>query len=242
MVNVVDLKVTHLGSTYGDLFAMEELTGDPHYEQFNRLGSEHLMEFAGRSCYQSFHRPNPYTEDIGDYLTHIIEQGHESVLEHASVSFYIEGVSRSLTHELVRHRHFSYSQLSQRFVDESDLDIVLPPAAGIDTLEGQAIYSTAESCEYDYRRLVKELQETRGLPRKQAREAARAVLPNCTETKIVVTGNHRAWRDFLKKRLAPGADAEIRRLAETVLDKLSRDYPEIYQDIQELKEEHSKEN
>jgi len=73
---------------------------------------EALVEFAGRACYQSFHKPNPKTASNEGYLAHILETGHGSVLEHASVSIYITGVSRSFTHELIRHRHFSFSELS----------------------------------------------------------------------------------------------------------------------------------
>src|SRR5690242_2070720 len=79
-------------------------------------GGQALVEFAGRACYQSWSKPNPKTATNAAYLQHIIDVGHFSVLEHASVSFYITGISRSCTHELIRHRHFSYSQLSQRFV------------------------------------------------------------------------------------------------------------------------------
>src|SRR5690554_948865 len=73
--------------------------------------SDLLAEFAGRSCYQSFHKPNPKTEANHDYLRNILNQGHFSVLEHASATFYVTGVSRALTHELIRHRHLSYSEL-----------------------------------------------------------------------------------------------------------------------------------
>src|SRR5262249_12043524 len=81
-------------------------------------GGQALAEFAGRACYQSWRKPNPSTATNAGYLRHILEVGHMSVLEHGSVSFYITGISRSLTHELIRHRHFSYSQLSQRSVPQ----------------------------------------------------------------------------------------------------------------------------
>ena len=173
---------------------------------------------------------NPATEKNRDYIRNIIDQGHESVLEHGSVSFYITGVSRALTHELVRHRHFSFSQLSQRFVNEDEAAMVIPPALegnnpGIATL-GYTFNEALES----YKELVQVLQD-QGLPRKQAREAARAVLPNCTETKLVITGNHRAWREFLKKRLDPAADAEIRRLAEMIRDHLKEVAPSMYEEF-----------
>ena len=90
-------------------------------------GGQALVEFAGRACYQSWSKPNPKTATNAGYLQHIIDVGHFSVLEHASVSFYITGISRSCTHELIRHRHFSYSQLSQRYVPENESQIVVPP-------------------------------------------------------------------------------------------------------------------
>ena len=89
-------------------------------------GGQALAEFAGRACYQSWNKPNPATATNAGYLRHILEVGHLSVLEHGTVSMYLTGVSRSLTHELIRHRHFSYSQLSQRYVPERDAAIVEP--------------------------------------------------------------------------------------------------------------------
>ena len=88
---------------------------------------ERLAEFAGRLCYMS--QRNPASRTTRDYLENIKKQGHGSVLEHANYSLLLEGVSRSLTHELVRHRAgFAFSQLSQRYVDESDANFVVPPA------------------------------------------------------------------------------------------------------------------
>src|SRR5882757_10118425 len=89
-------------------------------------GGEALAEFAGRACYQSWKKPNPSTATNAGYLRHILEVGHLSVLEHGSVTFYLSGISRSLTHELIRHRHFSYSQLSQRYVPEKRAAMVEP--------------------------------------------------------------------------------------------------------------------
>ena len=96
---------------------------------------ERLAEFAGRLCYMS--QRNPASRTTRDYLENIKKQGHGSVLEHANYSLLLEGVSRSLTHELVRHRAgFAYSQLSQRYVDESEASFVMPPAIiGDDALE-----------------------------------------------------------------------------------------------------------
>src|SRR5690606_12172995 len=88
--------------------------------------AEALIEFAGRGCYQSWGNPSGKTNR--EYVQHLCRQGHFSVLEHANITVAIRGVSRAFTHELVRHRHFSYSQLSQRFVDESEARFVIPPA------------------------------------------------------------------------------------------------------------------
>src|SRR5690348_13988346 len=89
-------------------------------------GGEALAEFAGRACYESWHKPNPATATNAGYLRHILDVGHLSVLEHGTVTVYLRGISRSLTHELIRHRHFSYSQLSQRYVPERDAAFVEP--------------------------------------------------------------------------------------------------------------------
>src|SRR5919202_1745131 len=95
-------------------------------------GGQALAEFAGRACYQSWSKPNPSTATNAGYLRHILDVGHLSVLEHGVVTFYITGISRSLTHELIRHRHFSYSQLSQRYVPERDAKMVEPDVIAAD--------------------------------------------------------------------------------------------------------------
>ena len=116
-------------------------------------GGEQLAEFAGRLCYMSQH--NPAKRETREYLENIKKQGHGSVLEHANYSILLEGVSRSLTHELVRHRAgFAYSQLSQRYVDESEASFVVPPAiAGDEALEG-AWRAQIESAQSTYVALV----------------------------------------------------------------------------------------
>lgn len=186
-------------------------------------GAELLLEAAGRSCYQSWHNPAGRTNH--EYIASIIRQGHGSVLEHADYSLYLRGVSRALTHELVRHRAgCSYSQLSQRYVDSSDIAFVVPPALmGDDSL----LEVWAEACRASlaaYVRLVEGLDE-RIADRKRKRECARAVLPNCAETHIVMTANVRAWRHILALRGSEHADAEIRRLMAVILGVLSDTVP-----------------
>jgi thymidylate synthase (FAD) len=198
---------------------------------------ERLAEFAGRLCYMSQH--NPASRSTRDYLENIKKQGHGSVLEHANYSLLLEGISRSLTHELVRHRAgFAYSQLSQRYVDESEACFVVPPAvAGDESLEG-AWRAQIESAQAAYVALVAQLMERYGWVadkihrRKMAREAARGVLPNSTETKIVVTGNARAWRTMLELRSSEGAELEIRRMAIATLRVLQREAPGFFSDFE----------
>jgi thymidylate synthase (FAD) len=199
-------------------------------------GGERLAEFAGRLCYMS--QANPAKRPTREYLDNIKKQGHGSVLEHANYSLLVEGVSRSLTHELVRHRAgFAYSQLSQRYVDESKAAFVVPPAViGEEQLEA-AWRQQIESAQATYVTMVEQLMERYGWVadrvhrRKMAREAGRAVLPNATETKIVVTGNVRAWRTMLELRSSEGAEMEIRRFAVATLRLFQREAPGFFSDF-----------
>ena len=207
--------------------------------------AQQLVEFAGRACYQSWEKPNPATAKNADYIARTLhEQKHFSIAEHATATFYITGVSRALTHELIRHRHLSYSQLSQRFVDEKDAKVVLPPAIRDSNVEVMDFDKDLDPCmvpadlflkdamddaSFQYGSLVDALTAS-GLPRKQAREAARAVLPNMTETRIVVTGNMRAWHEVIARRTAPDADAEFQQVAGLIRDELKKIAPAIFTD------------
>jgi thymidylate synthase (FAD) len=200
-------------------------------------GGEALAEFAGRACYQSWTKPNPATATNAGYLRHILEVGHLSVLEHGTVSFYLTGISRSLTHELIRHRHFSYSQLSQRYVPERHAVMVEPDViAGDPELHGKFVAAT-EASVAAYTELLADLEQrfadvpNATLRRKQARQAARAVLPNATETRIVVTGNYRAWRHFIAMRATEHADVEIRALAVECLRQLQKTAANVFCDF-----------
>ena len=190
--------------------------------------AETLTVYAGRSCYESWSRPNEKTREDKDYLRRtLFEQGHFSILEHASATFYLTGVSRALLAEITRHRHLSFSVLSQRFVDESEANIVIPPAArGSEKLMWE-FENAATGARHSYRELVEALLDS-GLTRKQAREAARAVLPNMVETRIVVTGNLRAWHEVIERRTAPDADAEFQQVAGLIRDELRKLAPEVF--------------
>lgn len=217
------------------------------WESDSDVPGQVLAEFAGRLCYLSFgedagleggHKSIPGRTSNQAYLANILQVKHGSVLEHAVWSLLIEGVSRALTHELVRHRAgFGYSQLSQRYVDESNLAFVLPP----EVQEGSPAYDAwVEACQKSldaYRSLLGEMTEQIGddgsatMRKKRARQAARAVLPNAAETKLVMTGNARAWRHFVEMRGSPSADVEIRRLAVAVLRVLREEAPHIFGDM-----------
>ena len=206
--------------------------------------AETLTVYAGRSCYESWSRPNEKTREDKDYLRRtLFEQGHFSILEHASATFYLTGVSRALLAEITRHRHLSFSVMSQRFVDESEANIVIPPAVRRsnarvtyasedfrDDLAGdipEALEWWGQEAVWNYETIVDALA-AEGLPRKQAREAARAMLPNMTETKIVVTGNLRAWHEVIERRTAPDADAEFQQVASMIRDELQKLAPEVF--------------
>ena len=216
------------------------------WESDSSIAAEVLTETAGRTCYMSFARPRPGGN--ATYLTHIKEVGHGSVLEHAVWNFIITGVSRSLTHELVRHRAgFGYSQLSQRYVDESVAEYVEPDIIAGDP-ELHAIWLDAVKQVHDaYIKLAEKLNAKLADPsaaaaamlppdtdrttrRKAARQAARSVLPNATETKIFVTANARALRHFMEQRGSAFAEPEIRKLAGCLLDILQKDAPNLFGD------------
>jgi len=199
-------------------------------------GGQALAEFAGRACYQSWKKPNPATATNAGYLNHILDSAHLSVLEHGSVTFYLTGVSRSFTHELIRHRHFSYSQLSQRYVPGREAPMVEPGVIADDPDLHKTFVEAAEASVRAYNELLEGLEKKFSdepnptLRRKQARQAARAVLPNAAETRIVVTGNYRAWRHFIGMRATEHADVEIRELAIECLRQLKSVAPNVFAD------------
>ena len=231
------------------VLARQQFTVPEHikWKSDSEVAGEALAEFAGRLCYLSFgedagleggHKTIPGRTTNEAYLGNILNTKHGSVLEHAVWSMLFEGISRTLTHELVRHRAgFGFSQLSQRYVDESDIGFVLPP----EIEEGTRAFDIwARRCEQSldgYRELLGEMTAKVGesgsatMRKKRARQAARSVLNNCAETKIVVTGNARAWRHFCEMRGSPTADVEIRRLAVAVLRTLHEEAPHIFNDM-----------
>jgi len=231
-------KVYLVGRQMLDQSQINEFLTDHNAAQWTTdtdVAAQALPEIAGRLCYMSFKKPRPGGN--ATYLGHIKEVGHGSVLEHGVWNFIITGVSRSFTHELVRHRAgFGYSQLSQRYVDESVADFVEPDCIGNDE-KLHAIWEKAvNQAQASYIELVEGLKEKFAhiedgtLRRKMARQAARSVLPNATETKIFVTANARALRHFIELRCNEHAETEIRMVAAQVLDILQREAPHIFGD------------
>lgn len=230
------------------IVAKTQYLGAPHinWKSDTENDADQLAEFAGRNCYLSYgadsgieggHKLIGGRSTNEAYLKNIIDSGHGSVLEHTSWSFLFEGVSRGLTHELVRHRAgMAYSQLSQRYVDESEVGFVVPPEMQDDGKEWfqrqceQALEGYKVGLNYFMSKLPEDLPKTMKL--KRARQAARALLPNATETKIVVTMNARAARHFISLRANAHADLEIRKLAVELAKLLKDEAPNIFQDLE----------
>lgn len=221
-----------------DRFCSDEGIAEPDRFKMGlaALPAEHAVEWAGRVCYMSYGKGRTTT---AEFIKNIIESGHHSVLEHANFTFLITGISRSCSHELVRHRHLSFSQQSQRYVNEEDADVVYPPAAVEPEIKA-IIRTHMDEAVATYKTLVKliekhaEIAVTPGyktLLRKYARQAARAVLPNATETRLAVTGNARAWREFLVLRTSHHADLEMQTLARAILDTLIGASPLLFGDL-----------
>ena len=222
------------------LIARPQFAEPPHLAvswRGDATDGEKLAEFAGRLCYMS--QANPAKRTTAEYLDNIKKQGHGSVLEHSVYVLLIEGISRSCSHELVRHRAgFGYSQLSQRYVDESHAAFVVPPAMlGDEKLEA-AWLAQVTAAQEAYVRAVEDLMRRyewvadKVHRRKMAREAARSLLPNATETKIVVSANVRAWRTMLELRCGEGAEQEIRRMAVAELRTLAAEAPRLFADFE----------
>lgn len=216
------------------------------WQSDSEVAAEVLTETAGRVCYMSFARPRPGGNAA--YLHHIKEVGHGSVLEHGVWNLLITGVSRSLTHELVRHRAgFGFSQLSQRYVDESVAEYVEPDMIAADPELHDIWLDAVNHVHAAYVKLAERLNAKLADPqaaaaamlppdadrttrRKAARQAARSVLPNATETKIFVTANARSLRHFLEQRGSAFAEPEIRKLAGKLLDLLQKEAPNLFGD------------
>ena len=236
--------VTRPAVDWGMVAAFLDDEGLPGLSDSIRAGQDNALatiEVSARLCYMSYGRGRRHIED---FILNLLSSGDGSVFEHVNYGFVFTGVSRSLTHELVRHRAgFAYSQRSQRYVDETEGAFVLPPALepnGADAEDARRLLDDALDKAADaYVQLTDALGaalpraafESATDRRKAIRQAARAVLPNATETKIFVTANVRAWRHFIEMRAASFADREIRLLAIKVLRVLQEESPILFGDF-----------
>ncbi|HUS91950.1 MAG TPA: FAD-dependent thymidylate synthase [Phycisphaerae bacterium] len=197
-----------------------------------------LLAAAAKLCYAS-DTEGLFEQQDGDdaerFVRLLREMGHLSPVEHATFTFFIEGVSRAMTHQLVRHRLASYSQRSQRYVGHGEFDYVVPPALEGKTVrvDGEAIDAveyfrrTMETIAERYRRLAEAL----GAPGEAGNQDARYVLPNACETKILVTMNARELLHFFEERLCLRAQWEIRGVAQQMLLQMREHLPAVFEGV-----------
>jgi len=184
------------------------------------LNAEKLIEEAGRTCYMSQYKIT--LKSSISFIQRCIKSGHHSILEHASATFKIIGASRAFTHQLVRHRLASFSQQSQRYVNETDFNYIIPPE----------IFNDKEACRKfkDFIELSrKTYQELRDKGIKK--EDARYVLPNALESQIIFTANFRELRHIFSIRLKKNAQWEIRRVCFKMLEIMQREAPAVFGDF-----------
>jgi thymidylate synthase (FAD) len=213
---------------------------------------EEVIEVAGRLCYLSFGQPHKY-KHTDKYIAHLIEQGHESVLEHISWSVILTGITRACSHQIVRHRvGFSFSQLSQQYYDESNAEMVSP----VDLTDFPSTHliwkNFVNAARQAYKAIVNDLRDRQeeivdhlwpddkcsgSSYRKREvmrfiRSIARSVLPNATETKMMITANARAWRHFFTVRGANEGDVEMRLVSAAIFDAIVVDAPSVFADFE----------
>ena len=209
---------------------------------------ERIIATGGKMCYDTYGKDGHAVES---HVKNLVKVGHESVIEHAHVGVLITGVSRGLSHEFVRHRHFNYSQRSTRYTEEGDAAIVLEPyyadiydraqKGEATTDERRLVQVAIDSFEKDleaYNEQIKLLESlnpkklTGKNLRKWARGKARQSLPNGLETRLVVTGNMRSWKWFFLMRTGAGAEPEIRRLAQELWYVVTPIVPNAFSDLE----------
>lgn len=184
---------------------------------------ERTIVSAIRQCYSPLSGKllwDKVTDDQKERLIHqVIASGHTSTIEHASFTFSVEGVSRALTHQLVRHRMASYSQKSQRYVKEGGFEYILPPTIAANASANKLYLAELETIQEKYNELL-----ALGIPA----EDARMLLPNACETKIFITMNCRALFNFFQERLCNRAQWEIRFMAREMLKEVKKIAPNIF--------------
>jgi thymidylate synthase (FAD) len=192
-----------------------------------------LIYAACRQCYSEkfagdlFSDAAPDIKKQEEFVKSIVASGHMSPLEHVKFSFAIQGVSRALTHQLVRHRLASYSQQSKRYVKEKEFDYIIPPAIEGNAAAKVEFEKLMAAIQQSYTKLLLSLGQD-NLSGEAANQDARFALPQAAETKIVVTMNCRELLHFFGHRCCCRAQWEIRRLADRMLDICRQKLPAVF--------------
>lgn len=192
-----------------------------------------IIYAACRQCYSAkfageiFEQEKGNLEKQEEFIKKVVKSGHESPLEHVKFTFAIEGISRALTHQLVRHRLASYSQQSQRYVKEIDFDYIIPPSVEEDETLKDEFVKVIEKIQISYNKMIKRFKE-KGVIGEKANQDVRFILPQAVETKIVVTMNCRELLHFFEQRCCMRAQWEIRNLANKMLEICKNHLPEVF--------------
>ncbi len=192
-----------------------------------------LVYAACRQCYSSqfagdiFTKGSDSFEKKEAFVRKIVASGHESPLEHVKFTFAVKGVSRALTHQLVRHRIASYSQQSQRYIKETNFDYIIPPSVEADPELRTEFERLMRNIQESYNAMLERLK-AQGKTGEKVNQDARFVLPQAAETKIVITMNARQLLHFFKQRCCTRAQWEIRHLADEMLKMCKEKLPSIF--------------
>ncbi len=217
---------------------------NPLEQKSDYLNPEQIVAAAAKLCYSKVGTPEILDdltkEKTVSFINRLLTLGHESPMEHLNFTFAIEGISRACSHQLVRHRHGSYSQQSQRYVEVDDMNIVVPEEIVnneqslkifMDSVQ-KDIVSYKKVCDSLVNKMIEENHITDEKIIKQMRkkvlEDARFLLPNACETKIVVTMNARCLFNFFKERCCNRAQWEIREVANQMLDLVLEVAPNVF--------------
>lgn len=180
--------------------------------------AERLIAEAARVSRRGDGKPTGLDRDRAT-IRRLIRDGHDSVLEHASATFLVEGISRCCMAQLTRHRHASFTVESQRYVNVGDAGAVAPESIAADSKTGDAYWEAVLGAKRAYGELVDE-----GVPE----EDARYVLPGGTVTRLIVTANFREWRHIIRQRAHPAAQWEIRELVTAIQAILAEHAPSVF--------------
>ena len=203
---------------------------EPNVEILTPINGDEILkhiEKCGRVCYKS--ESNITDDSAAKFVANIIKRGHESVLEHSSITVKFI-VDRGVSHEIVRHRLASYSQESTRYCNyasgkfDGEITVICPMAIFKDSCENyDRWWHAIDQAEKCYLGML-----ANGI----SPQIARSVLPNCLKTELIMTANLREWRHFFKRRWAPAAHPQMREVALMLLDKMRAAIPIVFDDLE----------